>query len=473
MTAGSLSLCDVRVQRSRRTILDVASLEIPAGAFVGVVGANGAGKTTLLKVCAGLIRPTAGRVTVDGQDPACFNPWRRCRLRQRIGYVPQSAEYNAELPFTLRDVVAMGRTSVRPLLARLNEQDYATVDLWVERLGLAERRHQTFRSLSGGEQRKALIARAMTQDPSILMLDEPGANLDFKWKHEIADILQQLHGRTKTTVLVVSHETNVLPPACKRMVQLSDGRIVADGDAETILGSDSCFTPRNPFASMDVSCHNTPENEAKMSGPKSEMAFCGPWRRKPAMKRGTDVASTIEPLSQPIKCICDDCGRAFSVPVVRDDGYAACPFCGGRCETLPDSHLISDKVSTNRRFSRTGKRILGIVLFVAGGVCAILAYRASLASDFIVISGAGVSERQSNPLLEESLRETFGSQSVSAQRSARLSREAKQGILTVVACAMGILGFLVLILPLLEGPVDERSVASDRTDQKRVTKETP
>ncbi len=235
MTAGSLSLCDVRVRRCGRTILHIDSLEIASGAFVGLLGPNGAGKTTLLKVCAGLVRPTAGRLTVDGRDPAHFNPWRRCHLRKRIGYVPQSAEYNTDLPFTLREVVAMGRTSVRPLLARLNAEDYAAVDLWIERLGLADRREQTFRSLSGGEQRKGLIARAMTQEPKILMLDEPSANLDFRWKHEIADILEQLHGQTKTTVLVVSHETNVLPPACKRIVQLSEGRIVADGDAETVL----------------------------------------------------------------------------------------------------------------------------------------------------------------------------------------------------------------------------------------------
>jgi iron complex transport system ATP-binding protein len=235
MTAGSLSLCDVRVRRCGRTILHIDSLIIAPGTFVGLRGPNGAGKTTLLKLCAGLVRPTAGRLMVDGQDPAHFNPWRRCRLRKRIGYVPQSAEYNAELPFTLREVVAMGRTSVRPLLARLNADDYATVDLWIERLGLVDRRNQTFRSLSGGEQRKVLIARAMAQDPEILMLDEPTANLDLKWRREISQILEELYSRTKVTVLLVSHETNVLPSACGRIVLLSDGCIVADGDAEAVL----------------------------------------------------------------------------------------------------------------------------------------------------------------------------------------------------------------------------------------------
>lgn len=236
MTAAMLSLNDVHVRRSGRTILAVERLRIESGSFVGVLGPNGSGKTTLLKVCAGLIAPTGGRVTLDGSDPAHLNPWRRSCLRKRIGYVPQSAEYNAELPFTLREVVAMGRTSVRPLLARLNAEDYAAVDLWIDRLGLGPRRNQTFRSLSGGEQRKALIARAMTQDPKILMLDEPCANLDIKWRQEISKLLEDLHRRTRTTVLMVSHETSPGapgPPACGRVIQLSEGRIVADGAVET------------------------------------------------------------------------------------------------------------------------------------------------------------------------------------------------------------------------------------------------
>lgn len=239
MTAGALSLTGVCVRRSRRTILSIDHLGITPGSFVGLLGPNGAGKTTLLKVCAGLISPSAGRVLLDGVNPAHFNPWRRSCLRQHIGYVPQTAEYNAELPFTLREVVAMGRTSVRPLLARLNTEDYAIVDQWIDRLGLGPRRDQTFRSLSGGEQRKVLIARAMTQDPKILMLDEPCANLDIRWRQEISGLLEELHGRTGTTVLMVSHETSVLPPACGRVLILADGRLVSDGDAETVLAYNS------------------------------------------------------------------------------------------------------------------------------------------------------------------------------------------------------------------------------------------
>jgi len=235
MTAGSLGLSNVRVRRGGRTILRIDDLKIPAGAFVGIIGANGAGKTTLLKVFAGLIKPVGGTVLIDDCDLVTLSPWRKCHLRKRIGYIPQSAEYNADLPFTVREVVAMGRTSLRPLLSRLRREDHEMVDRWIDKLGLSERRNQTFRSLSGGEQQKVLIARAMTQDPEILMLDEPCANLDFNWKHQISEIVEKLYRQSNATVLMVSHETGVLPPACERIVLLADGRIVADGAAEEVL----------------------------------------------------------------------------------------------------------------------------------------------------------------------------------------------------------------------------------------------
>jgi len=235
MTPGSLRLGGIGIKRGGRTILQIDDLMVPAGTFLGVIGTNGAGKTTLLKTAAGLIRPSAGSVFVDDHNLTRLNPWRRCHMRRRIGYIPQSAEYNADLPFTLREVVAMGRTSVRPLLAGLNDEDMAIVDRWIETLGLSNRRDQTFRSLSGGERQKALIARAMTQDPEILMLDEPCANLDFNWKHQISEIVERLHRQTHVTVVMVSHDTAVLPEACARIVLLTSGQIIADGRPEEVL----------------------------------------------------------------------------------------------------------------------------------------------------------------------------------------------------------------------------------------------
>lgn len=239
MRGGTIILSEVQVRRGGRDILNIANLHIPAGTFTGIIGTNGAGKTTLLKVCCGLIKPNNGTVKFDEKDLAKLNGWSKSNLRKRIGYIPQTPEYNAELPFTLREVVSMGRASVRPLGFHLNKQDYEIVDYWIEKLGLFGLRNQTFRSLSGGEQQKVLIARAMVQNPEILMLDEPCSNLDFNWKFQITEIVNRLYDETNITVLMVSHETSVLPSCCKRIVLLHEGRILADGKAEEVLSSEA------------------------------------------------------------------------------------------------------------------------------------------------------------------------------------------------------------------------------------------
>jgi len=239
MTGSCLHLSDIKIKRSGRIILNIDNLQIASGQFVGVIGTNGAGKTTFLKVCCGLIKPNQGTIKFDDADLVTLSSWSKTNLRKRIGYIPQATEYNAELPFTLREVVAMGRTSVKPLFSRLNREDFEYVDYWIDRLGLAELRNQTFRSLSGGEQQKVLIARAMTQEPAILMLDEPCSNLDFNWKYQITNIIDELYQQTNITVLMISHETNLLPSSANRIILLHEGKILVDGTSEDVFKSDA------------------------------------------------------------------------------------------------------------------------------------------------------------------------------------------------------------------------------------------
>jgi iron complex transport system ATP-binding protein len=239
MAGSHLNLSKTKVKRNGRTILYIDNLQIPSGDFLGIIGTNGAGKTTLLNVCCGLIKPDQGTVKFDDTNLADLGPWRKANLRKRIGYIPQAAEYNSELPFTLREVVAMGCISVRPLLSRLRRRDYEHVDYWIDKLGLTARRDQTFRSLSGGEQQKVLIARAMVQDPAILMLDEPGSNLDLNWKYQITSIIDRLYQQARITILMVSHETDLLPLSCDRVVLLHEGKVLIDDTAENVFASDA------------------------------------------------------------------------------------------------------------------------------------------------------------------------------------------------------------------------------------------
>lgn len=236
MTAGaSIKLSDIVVKRSGRRILDIDWLEIAGGQFINLIGTNGAGKTTLLNVCCGLTSPDNGIVTFDGIALNTLGGWAKSSLRKRIGYIPQRADYNTELPFTVREVAVMGRTARKPLGVPLNRTDYAVTEHWLETLGIADRCKQTFRSLSGGEQQKVLIARAMAQEPELLILDEPVASLDLNWKFQIINLITQLHQTLKLTVILVSHEIQSLPLAADRTILLHRGQIVVDGPTPQTL----------------------------------------------------------------------------------------------------------------------------------------------------------------------------------------------------------------------------------------------
>ncbi len=236
--SGSLTLSEVRVCRRGRNILSVDSLKISPGQFVGLIGPNGAGKTTLLKTLCGLIKPDSGLAAMDGKAWNNLSRWKQAKVRKSIGYIPQATEYNADLPFNVREVVAMGRAATKPLLGSLGRDDYKLVDYWIKKLGLDQLTARTFRSLSGGEQQKVLIARAMSQKPAVLMLDEAAVNLDFDWKQQFTDIVEDLYQQLGITVIMVSHEINLLPSCCKRVLVLSRGRLAADGNIEQTLSPD-------------------------------------------------------------------------------------------------------------------------------------------------------------------------------------------------------------------------------------------
>lgn len=238
MPGVSLQLADIKVIRSGRNILDIDRLLIEAGRFVNIIGKNGAGKTTLLKTLCGLIKPSIGKVLFDQISISFLSHWKRTNIKKQIGYIPQSAEYNSELPFTVREVIAMGRTSAKPLFSRLTQADYNSVDQWIDNVGLSGQKKQTFRSLSGGEQQKVLIARAMVQNPKILMLDEPTSNLDFHWKGKISRLVKDLQQHLNLTVLMISHELTSIPIESDRTILLDKGRIIADGNSENVLTSE-------------------------------------------------------------------------------------------------------------------------------------------------------------------------------------------------------------------------------------------
>jgi len=212
-----------------RPVLTGVSLAVERGEFVAIAGPNGGGKTTLLRLALGLEVPSAGTVTLFGE------PAHRCRRRSQIGYVAQRTILGGEAPATVSELVAAGRLARGGLLGPLRRADRSLVDRAVERVGLAERARSPLRTLSGGMQQRAFIAKALATEPTLLVLDEPTTGVDATSQESLAALLDELRRELGVTILYVSHEFGAVEQYVERVV-LVRGGIVFDGAPHDLPG---------------------------------------------------------------------------------------------------------------------------------------------------------------------------------------------------------------------------------------------
>lgn len=203
-------------------VLEGVSVSIEPGAFVGIAGPNGGGKTTLLRLALGLERPSEGKVRLYGGPP-------RAGGAPRVGYVSQRAQLASATPVTVREVVEAGRLAVRGPLGPLRSHDREIVTQALSRVGLVERASAPLRTLSGGMQQRAFIARALAAEPSLLALDEPTTGVDAASQESLAALLAELRDELGVTILYVSHEFGAVEHVVSRLL-LVRGRIAFDGD---------------------------------------------------------------------------------------------------------------------------------------------------------------------------------------------------------------------------------------------------
>ncbi|MFP4053850.1 MAG: metal ABC transporter ATP-binding protein [Phycisphaerae bacterium] len=226
---------ELRLRAGGMEVLHVPSLRLWGGQTTVVFGPNGAGKTTLLRTMLGFHSCSEGQLEVLGERVVDLSGRGLSRFRRRVGYVPQLLAGRGEMPLTVREVVAIGRTGLRCLGARLEAEDWRIVDEWIERLGLSQLARRSYGELSGGEQRKTLIAKAMAKRPELLLLDEPTANLDLRAREQIVGILADLFRQTHVTGVLVCHEPEVIPPGTSQVVLLGHSRAIAAGRPEQVL----------------------------------------------------------------------------------------------------------------------------------------------------------------------------------------------------------------------------------------------
>jgi iron complex transport system ATP-binding protein len=221
-----LSLRDLSVEAAGRALVDRLNIDVAAGRIVGLVGPNGSGKSTALRCVYRALRPTSGAVLLDGTDLTSL------KLRDSARSIAAlTQESQTELDFTVEEVVALGRApharGNHPLTAR----ERTLCRQAMERLDVSHLADRSVLTLSGGERQRVLVARALVQEPRVLVLDEPTNHLDVR--HQV-ELLSFLRG-SGLTVLTALHDLNLAAAACDRIAVLSSGSLVSIGDPAEVL----------------------------------------------------------------------------------------------------------------------------------------------------------------------------------------------------------------------------------------------
>ncbi len=219
----------VEVELGGNTILDGVGIEVRAGEIVGLVGPNGAGKSTLLRAATGLVPLRGGEIRVGGDG---LDGLARRELARRVAVVQQLPEAPATL--RVRQLALLGRHPHLRLLARESSRDLAIAESALRQAGCGELAGRELGTLSGGERRRAFIARALAQQAPLLLLDEPTANLDAGAQHEVLELVADL-ARSGTGVLLVVHDLTLAIAYCDRLALLDRGRVAAAGAPADVI----------------------------------------------------------------------------------------------------------------------------------------------------------------------------------------------------------------------------------------------
>ncbi len=214
----------------KETIIKDISLEIKEGDFIGIIGPNGSGKTTLLRLASRVLVPGKGNIILGGRNIASMGLKEFC---QKVAFVAQDTIVN--FSFSVLEIVLMGRI---PHLKRLQQQTKQDIQIAQNSLMLTDAlylKEKRIDELSSGERQRVIIARALTQEPILLFLDEPTSHLDIGHQIRALDLLKRLNRQNNLTIVMVMHDLNLASEYCNRIILLNEGRIFKEGRPEEVL----------------------------------------------------------------------------------------------------------------------------------------------------------------------------------------------------------------------------------------------
>ncbi len=224
----TISADNISVRYGDHKVIEQFSLAVDQGGFIGILGPNGCGKTTFLRALSRILKPDQGAVFIEGLDAESYDSR---TLAKTIGCVGQ--ETDVAFPFTVREIVLMGRYPHIGKLAPLSPNDLAIADEAMKTTNTFHLADRLVTEISGGERQRVLIARTLTQQPKILLLDEPTSHLDINHQIEIMDLIRDL--TPKITVIGVFHDLNLASYFCDRIVLMKQGKILAVGTPMEVL----------------------------------------------------------------------------------------------------------------------------------------------------------------------------------------------------------------------------------------------
>lgn len=206
------------------------SLHIESGEFVTILGPNGSGKSTLLNLILGDLIPDKGEILFNNKSYLSYS---RKEIAKRVSFVPQ--RYYSVYPFSIYEIVAMGRTPYLNIFGFEKEDDIEKISNALNLVGISHLKNKSINSVSGGEAQRAFIARAIVQEPELILLDEPNAHLDLEHQLAIFNLLKKLNIEQKLTILMVSHDLNLAGCYSKRIILMQSGKIFMDAEKSLVL----------------------------------------------------------------------------------------------------------------------------------------------------------------------------------------------------------------------------------------------
>lgn len=216
----------------RRPVLDGVSFAVDPGEMMGVVGPNGSGKSTLISILSGVQRARSGSVAVMGKE---IGAYRRRELSRKVAAVTQGGD--PVFPYTVDELVAMGRYAYQGWGGIMNRADIRACSRAMDLCGISGLRKRTLDHLSAGERQRVLLARALAQDPEVLLLDEAASFLDIGQEQALFEVLDTLRREKGLALLTVSHDLNLVGRFCQRVLLLSEGEVLDEGSLGDVYTS--------------------------------------------------------------------------------------------------------------------------------------------------------------------------------------------------------------------------------------------